>query len=46
VTAVWLATPDGEPSAQAVDFTSEGDAIRFIVPTLDAWTMIVVEYEQ
>jgi dextranase len=44
VKAVWLATPDGEPSAQAVDFTSESGAIGFSVPTLDAWTMIVVEY--
>ncbi len=45
VKRVWLASPDGDtPSAQAVDFTSSDGSIGFTVPTLDAWTMIVVEY--
>ena len=46
VARVWLASPDGESSAmQAVDFTSADGKISFNVPSLDYWTMVVVEYQ-
>jgi dextranase len=45
VARMWLASPDGDSSAmQAVDFTTDSSAIAFSVPTLDYWTMLVVEY--
>ncbi|HVU14452.1 MAG TPA: glycoside hydrolase family 66 protein [Phototrophicaceae bacterium] len=46
VDKVWLASPDGsDPTAQAVNFQSDGSAIAFTVPQLDYWTMLVVEYK-
>lgn len=50
VERVWLASPDAADIApQTVAFEAGDDAsgafIRFTVPSLDAWTMIVVEYE-
>lgn len=49
VTNVWLASPDGETSeAQAVNFTrgsdADGNYVAFSVPSLEYWTMVVVEY--
>jgi hypothetical protein len=50
VTRVWLASPDDDAlmDPQIVDFSTSEDAdgtlIRFTVPRLDYWTMIVVEY--
>jgi len=45
VERVWLASPDGEDiTPQVVAFEAEDGAIRFTVPQLDYWTMIVVDY--
>jgi dextranase len=45
VERVWLASPDGDDlSPQTVTFEVNDGAIRFTVPSLDYWTMIVVEY--
>lgn len=47
VERVWLASPDGDDLApQTVAFEAEGGAIRFTVPSLDYWTMVVVEYRR
>ncbi len=43
---VWLASPDGDSSAmQPVDFTAGDGVIAFRVPSLDYWTVVVVEYQ-
>lgn len=46
VASVWYATPDQASIApQTLDFTQAGDTLRFVVPRLEYWTMIVVEYQ-
>ena len=44
VTRVWLASPDADPAARPLDFTTGENAISFTVPDLAYWSMIVVEY--
>lgn len=45
VAQVWAATPDGEaPAALPLEYTQDGSTIRFSLPQLDYWTMLVVEY--
>lgn len=46
----WFASPDGDDlSAQPITYTTgtddAGDFIRFTLPSLDYWTMIVVKYQ-
>mgnify|MGYP001271704318 CR=1 FL=1 len=47
VAAVWVASPDAPESMQAsnLPFTVETGTLQFILPRLDYWSMIVVEYE-
>jgi dextranase len=43
---VWSASPDGESlAAQALQFSVEDDVLSVTLPSLDYWTMMVVEYE-
>ncbi|NLJ19486.1 glycoside hydrolase family 66 protein [Globicatella sulfidifaciens] len=45
VEKVWYATPDHEEgSAIELTFTQENDQIIFELPTLEYWSMVVVEY--
>ncbi|MBN8635551.1 MAG: hypothetical protein J0M07_09540 [Anaerolineae bacterium] len=47
VTAVWYASPDTTEnmSANSLPFSVEAGTLQFILPRLDYWSMIVVEYE-
>ncbi|MBI1278621.1 MAG: hypothetical protein GC179_10890 [Anaerolineaceae bacterium] len=45
VSHVWAASPDDSNLAlQAIAFTTDDNAIRFTLPRLDYWSMILVEY--
>lgn len=45
VTRLWLATPDRDDlTAIDLSFTQTDAEMRFTVPALDYWTMLVVEY--
>lgn len=42
---VWFATPDhGEGSAIELVFTQEKDELTFELPSLEYWSMVVIEY--
>lgn len=47
VASVWYASPDNAErmNAVALPFTVEAGVLRFTLPRLDYWSMIVVEYE-
>jgi dextranase len=46
VTRVWWASPDNASlAAQSLDFRVEGDVLTVTVPSLNYWSMVVVEYE-
>ena len=43
---VWVATPDRNDGVpQQLSFTRDGDYVKFNVPSLKYWTMIVIEKE-
>ena len=45
VTRIWVATPDALGGApQEVKFTQDRDVVKFTLPSLKYWTMIVVEH--
>ncbi|MCA9895620.1 MAG: hypothetical protein KC615_21695, partial [Anaerolineae bacterium] len=46
IQAVWAASPDSEASmnATALPYTIHNEVLQFILPELNYWTMIVVEY--
>ena len=45
VKSVWIASPDlAGGSSVSLSFTQSDDKVRFIVPYLKYWDMIVVEY--
>jgi dextranase len=46
VKRLWWASPDtGDLSAHAVEFTVSGETMTFRLPSLEYWTVLVVEYE-
>lgn len=45
--AVWIASPDQTDFAlQAVDFVQNGDGLMLTVPTLEYWTMILIQWAE
>jgi dextranase len=46
VTRVWWTSPDNASlAAQSLDFRVEGNILTVTVPSLNYWSMVVVEYE-
>ncbi|HEV3310733.1 MAG TPA: glycoside hydrolase family 66 protein [Chloroflexota bacterium] len=45
VTAVFAANPDGDADAVRLHFTESGGNLKFTVPSVDIWTLIVVQHE-
>jgi dextranase len=46
IKSLWLASPDvNGGSVNNLAFTQQGDTIRFMVPSLKYWDMIVADYE-
>lgn len=44
VSKVWAATPDGHACVpRALEFTQQGRSVKVTVPSLDYWTMLVLE---
>lgn len=44
VSRVWVATPDGDACVpRSLEFTQQGRSVRVTVPSLDYWTMLVLE---
>ena len=45
VSRVWLASPDFEDgSPEDLSFTQQNDSVIFIIPKLNYWDMVVIEY--
>ena len=45
VKKIWAASPDAAGGAShTLNFVQSGDKVSFILPQLQYWTMIVVEY--
>lgn len=46
VARVWWASPDGSSmAAEPLEFVMEGEVLTFTLPSLNYWSMIVVEYQ-
>jgi dextranase len=44
VSKVWAASPDTDACApRALEFTQQGRSVKVTVPSLDYWTMLVLE---
>lgn len=46
VAAVFAANPDGGADARRLDFTQSGGVLRFRVPGVTIWTLIVIQHDQ